>query len=237
MRAFVGIAVAVLCAVVAHGFYFEYPDEFTKAYSLLPNGAQIGHFRALLQVPPVPKYQKEQTVVFFVGAWGNQTYSSRYIPLSGLALVWTAGRNWVAATGSVNCLPAINVCEVSTAMSTDLNVEPGDVVVLNVTDLQSQSVVGYEVSVPNKGLKSGMITKGMLTRFNIEGVYVAAGASGVWDYAQLPADDTKLLKMGYSTSANPTKEIPLKWEVGEKSSWMQKFTQEGDWLSFNWQYK
>ena len=60
MRAFAGIAVVALCAVVAHAFYFEYPEEFTKAYSLLPNGAQIGHFRALLQVPPVPKYQKEK---------------------------------------------------------------------------------------------------------------------------------------------------------------------------------
>lgn len=235
MRAFVGIAVVALCAVAAHALYFEYADELTKAYSLLPDGAQLGHFRALLQVPPEPKLDKDQTVIFFVGAWGNQTQGSSWIMLSGMGLVWKS-RHWVAAAGSIVCRPAINVCEFSSPMSTDLKVETGDVVVLNVTDLQKQSVVGYEVSVPNKGLSSGTVTKETLNQRSIVGVYVAAAASGVWDYALFPDGNTKVLKVGYSMSMNPAKEVPLKWEVGEKSSWMQKFTQDGDYLNFNWQY-
>lgn len=236
MRAIVGIAVVVaVCAVAAHGLYFEYPDELTKAYSLLPDGAQLGHFRALLQVPPEPKVDKDQTVIFVVGAWGNQTHDNSWYMLSGMALVWNS-KHWTAAAGTIDCHPAIAVCEFSTPWSTDLKVETGDVVVLNVTDLQEQSVMGYEVSVPNKGLKSGTITKGTLNQKSIAGVYVAAAAQGVWDYALFPDGNTKVLKVGYSMSMNPTKEVPLKWEAGERSRWMQKFTQEGDYLNFNWQY-
>lgn len=235
MRGLVAIAVVALCAAVAHGIDMDYPDELTKANSLLPNGAHLGRFLIQVQVPDEPDEQSKQTLCFFVGAWANPTPGIRSIAMSGLALTWNAKSRWVASAGSVICDPKAGQCEFRSAPGADLKVGTSNLVMLNITDLQKKYMMGYEVSVPSKKVSTGTITANMLDQTNIVGVYAAAGASEVKKIDQFPATKMMVLNIAYSASIDPKKDIPLKWDIGEESQWGQKFVQQGDWLDFNWQ--
>ena len=235
MRATVAIAVAVLCAAVAHGIDMNYPDELTKAYSLLPDGARLGRFLLQVQVPQEPKEQTRQTLVFVIGAWGDSTPGVRSPILSGLALIWNAQNHWIASAGSVFCDPTAQGCDFHSTPGADLKVETGNVVMLNITDLKKNNAMGYEVSGPAKRTTTGIVTSGMLDQTKIMGVYTAASEYGVDRPDQFPAAKMMVLNIGYSAAADPKKDIPLKWETGRASDWGQEFVQQGDWLDFNWQ--
>lgn len=235
MRASVAIAVVALCAAVAHGLNMNYPDELTKAYSQLPNHVHVGRFLVQVQVPPEPGNQSRQTIVFFIGAWGNPTSGGRSMTLSGLALTWSAKSHWIASAGTVFCDPTKGTCDFVSAPKADLRVDPANLVMLNITNLQRQGMMGYEVSVPSKKVTTGMITEQVLDESKTVGVYAAAAASNVDNLDKFPYSKTLVLNLAYSASVNPSKDIPLKWEISDRSRWGQKFTQQGDWLEFNWQ--
>lgn len=235
MRVFVGIAVFVLCAAVAHGVNINYPDELTKANSLLPNGAHLGRFLIQVQVPDEPEEQTKQTLGFFVGAWGAPTPGVRSIAMSGLALTWTAESHWIASVGSVFCDPSAGKCEYRSAPGAEMKVQTANMIMLNITDLQKKYMMGYAVSVPSKKISTGTITDNVLDQTNIVGVYAAAGASNVEKIEQFPESRMMVLNIAYSASIDPKKDIPLKWDIGDKSKWGQKFVQQGEWLDFNWQ--
>ena len=75
MLGFIAVAVVALCAAVAYGDeYFTYPFRLTRASSYLEDKVGLGHFRVQVQVPPEPKEQGDQTIIFFTGALGS--YSS-----------------------------------------------------------------------------------------------------------------------------------------------------------------
>ena len=237
MRGFVAIALVALCAAVAYGDIgrFDYPYKNAKAWSSLPYRTFLGHFRAQLQVPPEPKEQGDQMIVYFMGARGNETIEDYDRVKSGMALIWTAKEHWVATLGSVFCEVGLVTCDFTELPNVALSVEPGDLVVLNITDLPSKYNVGYEISVPFKGLSTGTVTGFMLGQRMILGAFAEAGQIDVKSLGQLPAGETRMLKIGYSANIEPEKEIPLKWNTYSLSDFDQKFVQQGDWLNLNWQ--
>ena len=237
MRAGVLVAFVALCAAVAYGDIsrIDYPYKVASAWSYLPYRTYLGHFRAQLQVPPEPKEQSNQTIVYFTGALGNLTIDDYDRVKSGMALIWTSKDHWVATVGSLMCEPGLVSCNFVETSKGTLSVEPGDLVVLNITDLPSEFIVGYEISVPYKGLSTGTIAGFTLGRYQIRGVFAEAGQVDVKNREQLPKGETRMLKIGYSANINPEKEIPLKWSTSSLSEWDQKFVQQGDWLNVNWQ--
>ena len=236
-----GVAVVVatvvaLCAAVAYGDeHFDYPFRLVGARSYLEDKAGLGHFRVQVQVPPEPKEQSDQTIVFFTGALGSTSSISYAFTNSGLALIWNAKHRWIASAGTVGCQPPGTFCDFVSLHGADLKVEPGDLVMLNVTNIPKKYVVGYEVSVPYKGLTTGVRTDFMLNQLYILGVFTEINAINVTRREQFPAGETRMLKIGYSTAVNEAKEIPLTWDISRPSQWDQKFVQQGDWLSLNWQ--
>ena len=236
MRAFVAVAVVALCAAVAFGDeHFDYPFRLVRAKRYLEGKVGLGHFRVQVQVPPEPKDQSDQTVIFFTGALGGSSSITYEITNSGLALIWNAKHRWIASAGSVGCHPSSIECDYLSLNGADLKVEPGDIVFLNVTNLPKKYVVGYEVSVPYKGLTTGVCWDFMLRQLNLLGVFTEVNAINVTRREQFPTGETRVLKMGFSTAADEAKEIPLTWELGQASKWGQNFVQQGDWLNFNWQ--
>ena len=232
----VGFVVA-LCAAVAYGDIgrFDYPYKVASAWSYLPYRTYLGHFRAQLQVPPEPTEQSNQMIVYFIGALGNLTVEDYDNIKSGMALIWTPKDHWVATVGCVYCQVGLITCDFTEAPKAALSVEPGDLVVLNITDLPSKYIVGYEISVPYKGLSTGIVRGLLLGRYQIRGVFADAGQIDVKNREQLPKGETRMLKIGYSANINPEKEIPLEWITSSSSEWDQKFVQQGDWLNVNWQ--
>ena len=237
MRGFVAIAVVALCAVVAYADIgrFDYPYKVASARSYLPYRTYLGHFRAQLQVPPEPTEQSNQLIVYFIGALGNETVEEYDMTKSGMALIWTPKEHWVATVGCLYCKVGLVFCDFTEAPKAALSVEPGDLVVLNITDLPSKYIVGYELSVPYKGLSTGIVRGLLLGRYQIRGVFAEAGQVDVKNREQLPKGETRMLKIGYSANINPEKEIPLEWRTFSLSEWDQKFVQQGDWLNVNWQ--
>ena len=212
MRVFAAIAVVALCAGVAcaGGQYFEYPYELTRAASYIDRDAGLGHFRAHVLVPPEPKEQADQTVIFFAGAIANPSQYGGDTTRSGLALIWNAEHRWLASVGSVSCTSPYGVdCHYLSVDGWDLKVEPGDLVMLNITNLQRQGMMGYEVSVPSKKVTTGMITEQVLDESKTVGVYAAAAASNVDNLDKFPYSKTLVLNLAYSASVNPSKDIPL----------------------------
>ena len=169
MGGFVAIAVVALCAAVAYGDIgrFDYPYKVASARSYLPYRTYLGHFRAQLQVPPEPTEQSNQLIVNFIGALGNETIEEREMTKSGMALVWTPKEHWVATVGGLMCEPGLVFCDFIETPKAALSVEPGDLVVLNITDLPSKYNVGYEISVPYKGLSTGTVTGFTLGQYEI----------------------------------------------------------------------
>ena len=170
--AFVVATVVALCAAVAYGDeHFDYPFRLARASSYLEGQVGLGHFRVQVQVPPEPKEQSDQTIVFFTGALGSISSVSYDFTNSGLALIWNAKHHWIASAGTVGCQPPGTSCDFVSLHGADLKVEPGDLVMLNVTDIPKKYVVGYEVSVPFKGLTTGVRTDFMLNQLYITGVF------------------------------------------------------------------
>ena len=237
MRAFVVVAVVALCAAVAYGDLgrFHYPYELVEAWTYLPYRTFLGHFRAQVQVPPEPKEQSDQTIIYFMGALGNETIEEREMVKTGLALIWTAKDHWVATLGSVNCETGVTNCDFTPLPKTELSVEPGDLVFLNITDLPKKYVVGYEISVPFKGLSTGTVTWYTLGEREILGVFAAISEINLKSLDQFPRGETKMLKIAYSANVSPDKELPLTWKSPYPSKFDQKFVQQNDWLILNWQ--
>ena len=186
-------------------------------------------------MPPEPTEQSNQLIVYFIGALGNETIEEREMTKSGMALVWTPKEHWVATVGGLMCEPGLVFCDFIETPKAALSVEPGDLVVLNITDLPSKYNVGYEISVPYKGLSTGTVTGFTLGQYEIRGVFAEAGQVDVKNREQLPKGETRMLKIAYSANINPEKEIPLQWKTSSLSEWDQKFVQQGDWLNVNWQ--
>ena len=112
MRAFVAVAVVALCAAVAFGDeHFDYPFRLVRAKRYLEGKVGLGHFRVQVQVPPEPKDQSDQTIVFFTGALGGSSSITYEITNSGLALIWNAKHRWIALVGSVGCQPSTVLCK------------------------------------------------------------------------------------------------------------------------------
>ena len=237
MRGFVAIALVALCAAVAYGDLgrFDYPHDTVQAWSFLPYRTFLGHFRAQLQVPPEPKEQGDQMIIYFTGALGNESTLEREMTKSGMALIWTAKDHWIATLGSLICEPGLIFCDFIPLPKAELSVEPGDLVVLNITDLPSKYNVGYEISVPFKGLSTGTVTGYTLGEREILGVFAEAGQIDLKSLDQFPKGETRMLKIAYSANTSPEKEIPLTWKSLHPSKFDQRFVQQGDWLILNWQ--
>ena len=238
MRVFAAIAVVSLCAGVAcaGGQYFEYPYELTRAASYIDRDAGLGHFRAHVLVPPEPKEQADQTVIFFAGAIAKSSQYGGDTIRSGLALIWNAEHRWLASVGSVSCTSPYGVdCHYLSVDGWDLKVEPGDLVMLNITNLPKKYVIGYEVSVPFKGTTTGEQWKLMIDQPEVNGVGAEILAINLTSREQFPTGETRLLKTAYSAAINEAKEIPLTWKIFEPSKYGQKFRQENDRLVINWQ--
>ena len=208
----------------------------TSANSFIDRDAGLGHFRVQLQVPPEPNVKSDQTLVLLVGTMGMTSPISASQIRAGMALIWNAEHRWMASAGSVMCQPHGADCHfISIYDESDLKVEPGDVVVLNITNIPKKYVVGYEVSVPDKGMTTGVRTQLMIRQPDIVGVGADLRAENVTRHEQLPYGETRILKTGYSAAINEAKEIPLTWKPYKPSTWGQKFTQDGDRLIINWQ--
>lgn len=238
MRVFAAIAVVALCAGVAcaGGQYFKWPSPMTSANSFIDRDAGLGHFRVQLQVPPEPNVKSDQTLVLLVGTMGMTSPISASQIRAGMALIWNAEHRWLASVGSVSCTSPYGVdCRYLSLDGWDLKVEPGDLVMLNITNLPKKYVIGYEVSVPFKGTTTGEQWKLMIDQPEVTGVGAEIVAINLTSREQFPTGETRLLKTAYSAAINEAKEIPLTWKIYEPSKYGQKFRQENDWLVINWQ--
>ena len=234
MRAAVSFVVfSALCAAVAFGAYMPFPGTLTQATSPLKVG--IGHFYVAIQVPPEPKEQSDQTLMFFVGGDSNFNFKGHSPIRVGGALLWTAKDHWLAIGGAKACDDLDIKCKLLWENDADISVEPGDLVFVNVSNIPGKNEAGYEVSVPFKGKTTGFRTAYRLDQERIEGVFVSAHTENVKRRDQFPEGMQNTLRILYSTVLNESKEIPLVWSTGSRTMWGQEFIQKGDVLTFNWQ--
>ena len=233
MRGVSFVAFAALCAAVAYGAYMPFPGTLTQATSELKVG--IGHFYVAIQVPPEPKEQSDQTLMFFVGGDTNFNFRGRSTIRCGGALMWTAKDHWVAIAGAKVCDDLDTKCNMDWQNDAEINVEPGDLVFVNVSNIPGKNEAGYEVSVPFKGKTTGFLTSYSLDQERIKGVFVSAHAENEKRRDQFPEGMQNTVKILYSTVLNEAKEIPLVWSTGSRTMWGQEFIQKGNILTFNWQ--
>ena len=235
MRAISIFVFAALCAAVAHSEYMEYPNELTRAMSHIPAGDGIGRFYANLQVPPEPKEQSTQMLMYFAGALGSMNVKTLWPVKSGVALIWNAKHRWIASAGSEMCEPNGNNCVFVSEDGADLKVEPGDMVLLNMTNVPKRKSLGYEVSVPSKGLTTGFRTRDMILQRDITHVFASVNTGNLTRREQFPTGETRMLKTVFTTAAHPQQEMPLVWSLRPATMWGQEFKQQGELLIFNWQ--
>ena len=233
MRGFVAIAVAALCAAVAYAEYVPYPNSILEAWSDL--NMPIGHFYVELQVPPEPKDQSNQKVVYFVSANMNYMFHGHATVRAGLVLMWDVENHWRAIAGGKSCDSTGSNCRLSWADDAALAAEPGDIVFLNVSNVPSKGIAGYEVSLPFKAQTTGFRMSYPIEQDRFIGMLVTVNAASVSWANHFPVGTTNLLKMMYTTAANSTTEIPLDWRFNGQNKWGQQFVQKGNILSMNWQ--
>lgn len=233
MRGVSFVAFAALCAAVAYGAYMPFPGTLTQATSELKVG--IGHFYVAIQVPPEPKEQSDQTLMFFVGGDTNFNFRGFSTISCGGALMWTAKDHWVAIAGAKACDDLDTKCNLDWQNDAEISVEPGDLVFVNVSNIPGKNEAGYEVLAPFKGKTTGFQTSYPLYQERIKGVFVSAHAVKANRREQFPEGMQNTVKILYSTVLNEAKEIPLVWSTGSRTMWGQEFIQKGDILTFNWQ--
>lgn len=235
MNAFSVFAVAALCVAVAHAGYMPYPSEVTVARSTL--NAHIGHFSVLLQVPPEPSYQDKKKIMFSVGVDCNYNFRGVSTIRAGVMLLWEPDNHWRAIAGTKSCSdnPLVDNCKLVWINEASMNVEPGDILFLNISDVPGKGIAGYEVTLPFKGKTTGFRTEYSISQERVIGVYASAHGEGIYWPENFPTGKTDVARVLYSAAPNSSTELPLKWTTYGKNKWGQQFVQNGNVLSFNWQ--
>ena len=235
MSAFSVFAIAALCVAVAHAGYMPYPNQVTWAYSSLD--VPLGHFDVLLEVPPEPPYQDKKKIMFFVGADSRRGFRGVATISAGAMLLWTPEKRWRAIAGTKSCSgnPLVDDCQLVWENEAQLDVQPGDIVFLNISTLPGNKAAGFEVSLPFKSKTTGFRTAYALDQERFSGVMASAHGEGIYWPENFPNGTTNVARVLYTTAVNPTTEIPLKWTTYGKNKWGQEFVQNDNVLTFNWQ--
>lgn len=199
--------------------------------------APIGHFDVLLEVPPEPSYDNKKIIMFFVGVDTNRNFRGFSTIRAGAVLLWTPERHWRAIAGDKSCSdsPLVDDCKLVWENEATLQVEPGDIVFLNVSTLPGNKVAGYEVSLPFKGKTTGFRDAYYIDQERVIGVFASAHGEGIYWPENFPNGTTNVARVLYTAAANPTAELPLVWKMTGKNKWGQQFVQNGNVLTFNWQ--
>ena len=231
MRGFV--AFAVLCAAVAYAGYVPYPNSILEAWSDL--NMPIGHFYAELQVPPEPKDQSNQKVVYFVSANMNYMFHGHATVRAGLVLMWDVENHWRAIAGGKSCDSTGSNCRLSWADDAALAAEPGDIVFLNVSGVAGQSIAYMEAELPLKNQTSGIAKTLPIPQSRVVGVFASVHASGVGSCMNtMPRYDTWMQRVSFTAAMNREKELPLNWNITKPGSCGEKFTHYATQLNIRW---
>lgn len=211
---------AVLATAGQLPLKFIDPNVHVRATLDAPIG--VGRFQAFVQVPTEPVRKGKQTLVYHMGVMQDYNFHGFGVVRAGMAMVWDAQNHWRVIAAAKACSSTGYPCKLVWEDGAALSAVPGDLVFLNVTRIPGQPYAGYEVSLPYKELKTGFSTAYPLEQARITGTFGDVYEFDVDDCEKLPLGTSNILQVSY-TAANDTKEVPLRWYVGNLGSCLEGF--------------
>ena len=210
------------------------PDVYVRAD--LDERVGVGRFQAFVQVPTEPVRKGKQTIVYHMGVAQDRNFRGFGVVRAGVAMVWDAQNHWRVIAAAKACSSTGYPCKLLWEDDAVLRAEPGDLVFLNVTGVPGQPYAGYEVSLPYKTQKTVFSTAYPLEQTRVTGTFGDVYELNVDNCDKLPTGTSNILQVAY-TSANNTKEIPLRWFVGNLGYCLEGFVAiDSPLIRFYWHH-
>lgn len=195
----------------------------------------VGRFQAFVQVPVEPARKGKQTLVYHMGVAHDYNFRGFAVVRAGMAMVWDAQNHWRVMAAAKVCSSTGYPCKLMWEDDAVLSAEPGDLVFLNVTHVPGQPYAGYEVALPYKEKKTVFSTAYPLEQARVTGTFGDVYEFNVDDCDKLPTGTSNILQVMY-TAVNDTKEVPLRWFVGNLGSCLEGFVAvDSPLIRFYWQ--